>query len=264
MQRDSLDADRVRAAVGPQWRRVTVVEETASTNADLLAAAAAGAPEYSVLAAEHQAAGRGRLDRTWASPSRAGLTVSVLLRPRVPLAHWGWLPLLAGVALHDAVGRATGVVTALKWPNDLLATDGRKLAGILAQTALDAVVIGIGVNVSTTADELPVPTASSLALAGARNLDRTALVIALLTCLDAQYGQWADAGGDAAACGLAAAYRAACATMGSPVRVELGAATAIDGTAEDVDDLGRLVIRTQDGRQALSAGDVHHLRAMRG
>ena len=87
-----------------------------------------------MLVAEHQVAGRGRLDRVWTSPPRAGLTVSLLLRPDVPAARRGWLPLLTGVALAEAVGEVTGVRASLKWPNDLLAVDGRKLAGILAET----------------------------------------------------------------------------------------------------------------------------------
>src|SRR5262249_5320177 len=149
-----------------RWARVEVVEEIASTNTDLLAAS--GAPDRSVLAAEHQTAGRGRFDRSWTSPPRAGLTFSVLLRPAVPAPLWGWLPLLAGLALRGALPATAHVPTSLKWPNDLLATqDGRKLAGILVQTSGDAVVVGMGVNVDTTADELPDGAATSLALCGA-------------------------------------------------------------------------------------------------
>src|SRR5581483_5281367 len=217
----TLDAERLRAALAPRWARVDVVPETASTNADLLVDAAA--PDRTVLAAEHQVAGRGRFDRDWSSPPGSGLTFSVLLRPDVPLPRWGWLPLLAGVALHEAVTATTGVATSLKWPNDLLAgPDGGKLAGILAQTSGAAVVVGIGLNVHAGRAELPVPTATSLALAGAGEVDRTDLLAAVLTRLDARVAQWADCGGDAAACGLAAAYRAACATLGRPVRVTLG------------------------------------------
>ncbi len=171
MERRALDLTRLRAALEARWARIEVVDETESTNADLLADPAA--PDRAVRVAEHQRAGRGRFDRQWSSPPRAGLTFSVLLRPAVPIQHWGWLPLLAGVALHDAVFAASEIPTALKWPNDLLAAgDERKLAGILAQTSGDAVVVGIGLNVDTTAEELPVPSATSLALAGANGLDR--------------------------------------------------------------------------------------------
>jgi BirA family biotin operon repressor/biotin-[acetyl-CoA-carboxylase] ligase len=258
MERLPLDLPRLRAAVAPRWVRVEVVDETASTNADLLADTAA--PDRSVLAAEHQVAGRGRFDRAWTSPPRAGLTFSALVRPTVAIQHWGWLPLLAGVALHEAVDAASGIASALKWPNDLLAADGRKLAGILAQTSGEAVVIGVGVNVDTTADELPVDTATSLAQAGAHTLDRTELLAAVLTRLDARYAQWLDCNGDAAACGLAEAYRAACSTIGRSVRVSLGDGAVVEGDATDVDALGRLIVRTSAGEQCIGAGDVEHVR----
>jgi BirA family transcriptional regulator, biotin operon repressor / biotin---[acetyl-CoA-carboxylase] ligase len=254
-----LDVPRLREALAPRWSQVEVVDETESTNADLLADATA--PDRSVLAAEHQVAGRGRFDREWTSPPRAGLTFSTLLRPAVPIMHWGWLPLLAGVALHEAVEGTSGVRTSLKWPNDLLAArDERKLAGILAQTSGEAVVVGIGVNVDTTADELPVDTATSLTLSGAGRTDRTGLLVAILSRLDALYAQWSDCGGDAAACGLAESYRASCATIGRQVRVTLAAGAVLDGTAIAVDEVGRLVVHTPDGDQPIGAGDVEHVR----
>lgn len=260
MDRVALDAERLRRALEPRWARIAVVDEAGSTNADLLADV--GAPVRSVLVAEHQVAGRGRFSRVWTSPPGAGLTFSVLLRPDVPVQHWGWLPLLAGVALHEAVDAVTGLHTELKWPNDLLAADGRKLAGILAQTSGDgdAVVIGIGLNVDTTAAELPVETATSLALAGAGPVDRTDLLSAVLTGLDARYAQWSDCRGEAEPCGLAQAYTDACATIGRRVRVVL-ADTAVEGQAVAVDPVGRLVVRTPTGEQVVAAGDVEHVRS---
>lgn len=258
MERAALDDVRLQTALESRWARVKVVEETASTNADLLGDPAA--PDRSMLAAEHQTAGRGRFDRVWTSSPRAGLTFSVLFRPAVPIQHWGWLPLLAGVAVHEALDETTGARTTLKWPNDVLADDGRKLAGILAQTSGEAVVVGIGVNVDTTAAELPVDTATSLALAGAGGTDRTELLVAILTRLDARYAQWSDVGGDAAACGLADAYRTACSTIGRPVRVALSPDATVVGDAVAMDDAGRLVVRTATGEQAIGAGDVEHVR----
>ncbi|HZC74062.1 MAG TPA: biotin--[acetyl-CoA-carboxylase] ligase [Jatrophihabitans sp.] len=255
MKRRALDLTAL-SALAERWARIEVVEETASTNADLLADP--DAPDRSMLAAEHQTAGRGRFDRSWSSPPRAGLTFSVLFRPGVPMARWGWLPLLAGLAVHEAV---TEVPTRLKWPNDLLAAqDERKLAGILAQSTGDAVVVGIGLNVDTTAAELPVDTATSLALSGAGVVDRTVLLAGVLTRLETRYTQWVDAGGDAAVCGVAAAYRGACATIGARVRVAVAAGADIEGDALDVDELGRLVVRTPTGEESISAGDVEHLR----
>lgn len=259
MERLPLDATRLRTALETRWSRVDVVDETASTNADLLADAAL--PDRTVLVAEHQVAGRGRFDRRWSSPPRAGLTFSVLLRPEPPLTRWGWLPLLSGLALHEAVTDTTGVPTSLKWPNDLLAhPGGGKLAGILAQSSGAVVVVGIGLNVDTTADELPVETATSLYLAGDERVDRTELLAAILRRIDARVAQWTDCGGDAEACGLAAAYRAACSTIGRPVRVALTDDREVRGDALDVDDAGRLVVGTPTGPQALGAGDVEHLR----
>lgn len=250
--------------MGERRPSITVVDETASTNEDLLADESG--PDRSVLVAEVQIAGRGRLGRSWVSPPGAGLTFSVLLRPEVPLLHWGWLPLLAGVAVHEAVGAVTGVPVALKWPNDVLAGTGPdralfgKIAGILAQTSGEAVVIGIGVNVSTTRAELPVESATSLALCGAMNVDRAELLTAILTRLDARSAQWADVDGDVEACGLAAAYREACATIGQVVAVTGTDGTLIHGTAIAVDESGRLRVDVDGTVRAIGAGDVEHVR----
>jgi BirA family transcriptional regulator, biotin operon repressor / biotin---[acetyl-CoA-carboxylase] ligase len=258
--RPPLDVERVRAATAGRWAGIDVVDETASTNADLLDAR--DAPDRTALVAEHQVAGRGRFDRAWTSPPRAGLTFSALFRPAVAPLRWGWLPLLVGVALAEGVEEATGIGAALKWPNDLLiGPDQRKAAGILVQSSDDRVVVGIGLNVSTTADELPVDTATSLALHTAGALDRADLLIAVLGCLDARMAQWADHDGDAEACGLAAAYRERCATIGSRVRVSLAEGSALEGEAVDVDPAGRLVVAGPSGPQPVSAGDVEHVRA---
>jgi BirA family biotin operon repressor/biotin-[acetyl-CoA-carboxylase] ligase len=264
-----LSADELRAALGPAWRRVQVVAETGSTNADLLTDALAdtAAPDRSVLVAESQTAGRGRLDRTWTAPPGTSLTFSVLIRPEPAIPTWGWLSLLTGVALQEAVVAVTGVRAGLKWPNDLLCApesgDYGKAAGILAQTTGAAVVIGIGLNVTTAAADLPVETATSLALCGAHDLDRAALLVAILTRLDVRLREWTDAAGDAEACGLAAAYRAACLTLGQQVSITTTGGTGsgpLTGTATDVDVTGRLVLVTEAGTSAVAAGDVHHLR----
>ena len=186
------------------WTEVEVVQNTGSTNSDLVALATAGkAEEGAVLVAEEQNAGRGRLDRQWTAPARSGLFFSVLLKPaEVPVERWGWLPLLTGVAVATGLSRAAGVDTALKWPNDLLVTvDGaeRKTGGILAERAgPDGVVVGIGINVTLRQDELPVPTAGSLALAGAATTDRDTILRAVLRSLEQWYGKWRSAGGDPA------------------------------------------------------------------
>jgi len=309
LQRPPLSARSLERALlvpGGLWRSRAHKQDPGSTNADVADAARAGAAEGLIVVAEQQVAGRGRRDRVWVSPARAGLTVSVLLRPAdVPQRHWGWLPLLAGVALRDAVQRIAEVDAVLKWPNDLLVGDGKaagqeagneagkqaagqeagneaskqaagqeagktarqeagKAAGILAEVTGDAVVLGIGLNVTTRADELP-PTAglaaTSLLLAGARNTDRDPLLRALLRGLAQWYAGWRDAGGDAEMCGLLGAYRRGCATLGRQVRVQLPGGGELAGEATTVDPDGQMVIRTADGTvHRVSAGDVVHVR----
>ncbi|MCW2539228.1 MAG: biotin/acetyl-CoA-carboxylase ligase [Frankiales bacterium] len=298
--RDPLDPTALTAL--PAGWRVTAVAETASTNTELLSQV--DAAEGSVLVAEYQIAGRGRLDRSWTSPPGAGLTFSVLLRPTVPLASWGWLSLMAGLSLveaaeavesldadlvtnpadagtdlgADGVGAATITgLPRLKWPNDLqIGEPALKAAGILVQTAQRAplarglaagssprVVIGIGLNVSLTVDELPVPTATSLLLQGYPQLDRAVWLAAILDRLSIWYGRWVAAGGDAEVSGLAAAYRIACATLGTEVSVQLSDAV-LTGRAIDVNAAGQLIVEPGDGSSpvAIAAGDVTHLRPL--
>ncbi|OKI66429.1 biotin--acetyl-CoA-carboxylase ligase [Streptomyces sp. MJM1172] len=271
LDRPPLNAAALRRALvtdGGLWTSVEVVPSTGSTNSDL-AARAGELPEGVVLVAEEQTAGRGRLDRSWVAPARSGLFFSVLLKPgaAVPQERWGWLTLLAGVAAATGLSRAAGVDTALKWPNDLLViVDGeeRKTGGILAERVGDGVVLGIGLNVTLTDAELPVPEAGSLALAKASVTDREPLLKAVLRSLEEWYGEWRAAGGDPAASGLQETYAAGCATLGRHVRAELPGGRRLTGTAEAVDADGRLVVRTADGeREPVGAGDVVHLRSVR-
>lgn len=265
-----LDESALRArliAPGGFVHDVRVIAETESTNEDVAKLAVAGAAEGTVLVAEYQSRGRGRLDRTWISPPRAGLTVSVLLRPiGVPPRRWSWLPLLTGCAVTDAIATATGLVPKLKWPNDVLLADG-KVCGILLQRVDTpdgpAAVIGIGLNVSHTPAELPAPTATSLLAARATMTavappDRHELLCALLDALATRYRPWAAAHGDPA--DVRTDYRARCATLGRRVRVEVEPGRWIDGNARDIDDDGRLVLSTASGTVAQSAGDVLHVR----
>ncbi len=269
----ALDAAAVTGRAvrpGSLWREVRAVAETGSTNADLLAAARAGAAEGAVLVAEAQTAARGRLGRRWASPPRAGLTFSVLLRPDgVPGALLGWLPLLTGVAAVAAVRAVTAVDAALKWPNDVL-VGGAKLGGILAERAGSAVVVGIGINVWQGRADLPTDAdATSLALqagpaepaAGGPGL-RERLLAELLAGLSRRYLAWRDQAspGDADACGLRQEYTRRCATLGRAVTVTMPGAEAITGIAAGLDRAGRLEVRTAHGLVPVTAGDVVHVR----
>jgi BirA family biotin operon repressor/biotin-[acetyl-CoA-carboxylase] ligase len=205
--------------------------------------------------------GRGRLDRVWTSPPRAGLTLSMLLRPDVPAARRGWLPLLTGVALAESVRGVTGVQVSLKWPNDLLAADGRKLAGILAESSGPAVVVGVGLNVSTTAAELP-ETAASLSDVTGAAVDRGPVLLAFLRAFEARYRRWSDGVGDPVSSGLARDYLAWCSTVGTTVSVTLPDGSTLEGVAEAVDWDGRLVVATPEGSVDLASGDVRHVRRM--
>jgi BirA family transcriptional regulator, biotin operon repressor / biotin---[acetyl-CoA-carboxylase] ligase len=264
---------------GPEaaWRAIEVVAATGSTNADLVARARAGESEGLVLAADHQVAGRGRLGRVWEAPPRAGLAVSVLLRPSVDPARWSWLPLLTGLAVVDALTRVCGVPAGLKWPNDVLVPEPvrgrppeqgerRKVCGVLAEAVPGAdgvpraAVVGFGLNVDQERDELPVPTATSLRLAGAATLDRDTVLRACLRALAVRYRRWADAGGDPRASGIGAAYRETCLTLGQEIDVQLPGREGVRGVAEGVDDDGRLVVVSPAGALALGAGEVVHLR----
>ncbi|MEU7282658.1 biotin--[acetyl-CoA-carboxylase] ligase [Streptomyces sp. NPDC045431] len=279
LERPPLNATALRRALlvpGGLWTSLDVVAATGSTNSDL-AARAAELSEGAVLVAEEQTSGRGRLDRVWSAPARSGLFFSVLLRPRVPAERLAWLPLLTGVAAATGLARAAGVDMSLKWPNDLLVKvrreDGvkeeRKAGGILAERAGgaagpadDAIVVGLGLNVTLRADELPVPTAGSLALADAVSTDRDPLLRAVLRSLELWYGRWTAVDGDPAACGLQEAYAAGCATLGRAVRAELPGDRTLTGEAVAIDGGGRLVVERADGggREAVGAGDIVHLR----
>jgi len=261
----------VRSAVlGELWTSVEVVETTGSTNTDLLAR---GGPERQVLVAEEQTAGRGRMGRSWVSQPGTALTFSVLLRPvTVPASRRGWLPLLTGVAVATAVRSVTPVAATLKWPNDVLAGD-RKLAGILAEQSGqsgsssgsgDVLVIGIGLNVTTPSDALPVSPsglrATSLLAEGA-TVEREPLLAEVLRSFERWYLPF-RADPDPARAGLLAEYRSLCATLGRHVRVELPVGKALSGIAEDIDADGRLLVREDATADvsAVSAGDIIHLR----
>jgi BirA family biotin operon repressor/biotin-[acetyl-CoA-carboxylase] ligase len=220
-----------------------------STNALVADRARAGEPAGLVVVAEEQTAGRGRLDRSWVSPPRAGLTLSVLVRPELPPGQWPWLPLLTGLAVAQALRSQAGVEAVLKWPNDVL-VDGRKVCGVLAEVPVPgAAVLGIGLNVSTREEELPHPQATSLALAGAATTDRDTVLRAVLRSLRRVLDDPVQARTD---------YSSLCDTLGRPVRLELPDGSTREGRADRVDEGGRLVL---DGT-AYGAGDVVHLRSL--
>jgi BirA family biotin operon repressor/biotin-[acetyl-CoA-carboxylase] ligase len=247
-----------------------ILPETGSTNDDLVAAASTRLVDHlSVIVTGSQTAGRGRLGREWVAPPGASLAVSVLLRPVLPsgaplgLEHFGWLPLLAGLAMTRAVRTVVEPSrVGLKWPNDVQ-VDGLKVSGLLAELLPtgDAVVMGAGVNLSLTSEQLPTPVSTSLALAGA-TLEGDALADAVLSSYLRELRTLVDrlttTGVDA---GLRDELVAACTTIGRRVKVELPGAPDLVGTATGIDDSGRVLVRTAEGAEtAVAAGDVTHLR----
>jgi BirA family transcriptional regulator, biotin operon repressor / biotin---[acetyl-CoA-carboxylase] ligase len=256
--RPSLDNERL--AAGPPGLAVEIVEATPSTNAVVAERARAGAPEGLVVVTEHQTSGRGRLDRTWETPARAALTFSVLLRPRVPATEWPWLPLMTGYAVCRAL-REAGFEAGVKWPNDVLLGEG-KVGGILVERVDTptgpAAIVGVGINVSTTPEELPVETATSLAIESGAAPDRTDILLWVLGALREEYDAW-QGGGTAA---LHAAYLRSCVTVGRDVRVDLPGGGALTGRATGIDPGGRLVVQAPGGEVAVGAGDVVHVRAL--
>jgi BirA family biotin operon repressor/biotin-[acetyl-CoA-carboxylase] ligase len=224
----------------PSGWHVAVVDETGSTNADLLASVAQGAPNRTVLAARHQTSGRGRLDRTWEAPPGANLLVSLLFTdvPQVPHVLTQRVALAAAMAAE----RVAGVHAQLKWPNDLLVDDA-KLAGVLAQSTMhlgrQAVVVGIGVNVGW-------------APPGAARLGDGLHPLRVLEALLLAYDELPD--------DIAETYRSNLGTLGRSVRVEL-ADGVLEGRAMDVEPDGRLLVLDACGiTHRIDTGDVVHLR----
>ena len=267
---DTLDAEvlgRELVRPGGLWSVVDVVARTGSTNADLAARARSGAPAGAVVVTDFQDAGRGRQGRSWVAPRGSSVAMSVLLRPRdVDPARWTWLPLLAGLAVVEGLRRAADVPAVLKWPNDVL-VDGLKICGILAERVETptgpACVVGMGINVWLAADELPVPTATSLALLaearehGSRPPSRNRLIATVLAALELIYQRWEVLEDDSP---FAASYLQRCDTIGRRVRLHLAGDVTVEGQAEALDHDGRLVVRTASGLQTFGAGDVVHLR----
>lgn len=266
--RPPLDVTAIRrdlAGPGRAVRSIDVVETTGSTNADLLARHASGdSIDGAVLVAEHQSAGRGRQGRSWSTPPRSQIALSMGVDASdVPPTTWGWLPLLTGVAVADAVAATTGIEPSLKWPNDILVGAG-KLGGILAEVASPApvIVVGLGLNVTMTAGEVQDAgagaRATSLLMLGSTMLDRTALLGSILAELSARIDRWRSAGGPDSR--LVADYRARSVTLGARVRALLPGDREIVGTATDLDEFGQLHIDTGGQTVAVSAGDITHLR----
>ncbi len=258
-----LDVDRLtnRLCRPPRsWTSVLVFDELGSSNALAMQRGRA----WEVVVVEHQRAGRGRLDRSWEAPPGSSLMFSATVP--APAGGVGWVPLVAGLAIAEAIRTVTGLDAALKWPNDVLlpGDGGRKVCGVLCEYRPGSgvgpalVVVGAGTNVHQGRGDLPVGTATSLACAGAEPVDREDLLVAVLDRFATRYA--ALQAGGAAADGVRTAYRQACATLGTRVRVQRPGFEGSIAVALDVDDDGALIVDDGTGPTRHSAGDVTHLR----
>ena len=256
---------------GGSWRSVTVFPEIASTNTVGMALAEAGCPTGVVLVSDLQTAGRGRLDRTWEAPAGTSAMFSVVLQPAGPDHEWGLLPLLAGVAVCEALEFVTGVRASLKWPNDLIIRDedapsgrGGKVGGILAErdARTGAVILGVGINVDLAEHDLPVPSATSLTLAGIPRPRRAKLIGRALSRLEHWYTAWEAVGTDAHSLDrLLDAYRGRCLSIGAELRVSRPGAEDLVGTGVGVGPLGELLVEADGTQVPVVVGDVVHATA---
>lgn len=246
------------------------VPQTGSTNADLVAQAP-DLPDFSILVAGFQSAGRGRAGRDWLAPAGSSLFVSVLLKPKNLLpSSFSWLPLLAGLAMTKTVAQfVPDRAVSLKWPNDVLVSE-QKISGVLSELIADqsGVVIGAGLNILQSKEELPIASATSLAIEGASNFSRDSnfldeILESYLKNLKALYSAWVEAGGDAVLSGLRNEVIAACSTIGrGEVKAILPGDKELFAEAIGIDDTGRLILQPAGSKDvtAVAAGDIVHLR----
>jgi BirA family biotin operon repressor/biotin-[acetyl-CoA-carboxylase] ligase len=229
-----------------------VVEVTGSTQDDLfqLASSDSAIPK-TILASEYQTSGRGRLDRTFTAAPMSALTFSIYIEPKVERDEWSFLTLLAGLSVHEALASLDPQVSVgVKWPNDLLIGE-KKFAGMIAQATKKGVVLGIGINVAMTAEELPVENATSLTLEGFANLDRNEILAAIINHFEINVEMWEH---DKS---FLAEYRSTSATIGKEVEVTLPGGELVRSKAVDISNAGALLL--ENGSE-VTVGDVVHLR----
>jgi BirA family biotin operon repressor/biotin-[acetyl-CoA-carboxylase] ligase len=248
--RAPLDKSIIDGKISQYWR-VSVVDLTASTQSDLAELVNASvAKSGEVIAAEFQSNGRGRLDRTFEAPPQSALLFSFYIAPKRAVSDWGFISFLAALAMREVITDQLAEKVNLKWPNDILIGD-KKVAGLLAQQIGEGVIVGIGLNVAMSTDDLPVPTATSLLLADSNLLDRNLILSAFLNHFENLFKEW-DSGGD-----FLEKYRQACSTLGRQVRVEVLGRDSIEGEAVSITAQGVLILK--DGTE-VNVGDVVHLR----
>jgi len=244
---DPVRVHELLSAHGCPWPAPSYLPTTGSTNADAAQLVRQGAPDGSCVVAGEQTAGRGRHGRHWVSDPGAGLWLSTVLRG---VSDPTRVPPIAALAVRDVARQLGDLQLSIKWPNDVLATDGRKIAGILAEVVGDAVVVGIGINVDYSASALPDEAATSWFLETGQHPNRSDLLAGLLVRLFER--------GRLGWPALLDDYRAACVTLGARVRVSLPGGEEFEGVGEALDESGHLVVRSGQSLRTVVAGDVIH------
>ncbi|MSR66942.1 MAG: biotin--[acetyl-CoA-carboxylase] ligase [Pedosphaera sp.] len=259
---DKLNADDLRSQIAPKQiigRELRVLEQTTSTNDEAERLARTGAPEGLAVFAESQTKGRGRLGRSWSSPPRKGVWVSVLLRPPFSPAETTRLTVMSAVSVARTIRLQTELKPEIKWPNDIL-IKGRKTAGILTEMQAEMdhvnyVILGIGLDVNQSAADFSTelkPIATSLRIESGRAFNRADIALTLLREIDSDYrrlcaGKFAD---------IAEEWEGLCTTIGREITVTTGNHSH-RGRAESLDPTGALLLRTEFGRlERIIGGDV--------
>ena len=257
-----LDSEWINARLENSYWRVKVVETTGSTQRDLVAKVHDLAASHGdVIATEFQRTGRGRLDRTFVTPSRSAILLSLYVEPKNYAEKWGWLPLLAGQAVCSAITKVLnlnkGEVPNLKWPNDIL-LNNKKVAGLLTERVESAVgpgvVIGIGINVNASQEELPTSHSTSFFVEGFQGTNRNQLLVEILNNFSEYFQRWEMNDPD-----LVTEYQIMSATIGKRVEIEMPGKPKVLSTAISIDASGALVL--EDGRR-ITVGDVVHISAV--
>ena len=242
-----MNADAIASALASGYWRVSVIDEIDSTQNYLRIS---NPKPGDLITAEYQSAGRGRLDRKFVATKSSALLFSFYIEPTIAIKDLGFLSLLVGASVTNTLNEMTKSESfKCKWPNDIVFGD-RKIAGLLAEKFGSGVIVGVGINVSTSEEQLPVPHASSIFLATGTGLDRNLLLVKILKDLESALKGW-ESGKD-----LTSAYRKLSATLGREVRVELPGGAIVEAIAQDIDTTGALLL---DNGQIITVGDVIHL-----
>lgn len=258
---DRLYPDEITAGLKTRvlGKSVVYFAQIDSTNNAAKELAAAGVPEGTVVVAEEQTGGRGRLGRTWYSPAGVGIWLSAILRPDINPLDAPKITLITAVALARTLALYPGVTPGIKWPNDIL-VEGRKIAGILTEmnAELDRVnfiVLGIGINVNTNSVEMPdelSKIATSLQIVTGRRVDRLGLITKMLANLEELYFMFIEGRFPS----IIREWKEFSVTLGQTVRIVNPKGDMIEGLAQDLDNDGALILKTGHGRKRITAGEI--------